>query len=227
MALSGTIDVIWTAQRLADRSLQGIGVLGAGEVASGEDYQVFQDTLNELLKSWSMNGPNLWTRADATVTLVTGTATYTLTPRPRSVENVRFAIDGTEQIPLSEWDRNDYDRSIVKANTGSPLRYVVDRQRTSTTLTFWPIPTFTSGTWTAPYSYERVWQDVTAASQDIDIPQEWFETLRTNVMARLADEYRIETPAVDRIRQRADSLYTQAMVSDRRGDIRFMLGGRR
>lgn len=226
MALSGTIDVRWTAERLISRAFQGLGILGAGETAGGDDYATGQDLLNELMRTISMDGPNLWTMTEGTpIALVSGTQTYTLSPRPRSVENVRFAIGGVEQIPLTPYDRQDWDRFIYKTSTGSPIKYVLDRQRLSTTITFWPIPTFSSGTWTAPYSYERVWQDVTAPANDIDIPQEAFEMVRYQLMGRLADEYRVETPSADRIRQRADALYTMFMDSDRSGDIRFVLGG--
>lgn len=112
----------------------------------------------------------------------------------------------------------------AKAQTGAPLKYMVDRQRTSTTLTFWPIPNQT-GVWTAPYSYERVFQDVTQPSQDIDVPQEWLETVMVNLASRLADDYRLSGPNVDRVRDRAIKLYDMAMTADRRGDIRIRMGG--
>ena len=225
MALSGTIAWSNTAQQLIDAALRKITVLGEGESASGNQYADAQQELNYMLGTWSQQGPNLWTITEGTaIPLISGTATYTLSPRPRSVATVRFAVNDVEQRPMTEWDRQDWDRFPQKAQTGAPLKYLVDRQRTSTTLTFWPIPNQT-GVWTAPYSYERVFQDVTQPSQDIDVPQEWLETVMVNLASRLADDYRLSGPNVDRVRDRAMKLYDMAMTADRRGDVRIRMGG--
>jgi len=225
MTTSGVITFNLTAQQLIDAALQKITVLGEGESASGNQYTDAQRELNLLMLTWSQQGPNLWTVTEGTaIPLISGTATYTLSPRPRSVATVRFAVSGVEQRPMTEWDREDWSRFPQKAQTGAPLKYLVDRQRTSTTLTFWPIPNQT-GVWTAPYSYERVWESVTQPSQDIDVPQEWLETVMVNLASRLADDYRLSGPNVDRVRDRAVKLYDMAMTADRRGDIRIRVGG--
>lgn len=227
MATSGVITFNLTAQQLIDAALQKITVLGEGESASGNQYTDAQRELNLMMLSWTQAGPNLWTMTEATaVALVSGTQTYTLSPRPRSVMNMRFAIDGVEQYPMTEWDRQDWDRFPMKTQTGNPIKYVIDRQRTATTVKVWPVPSFTSGTYTCPYSYERVFDSVTQPSQDIDVPQEWLETVMVNLASRLADDYRLSGPVVDRVRDRAIKLYELAMTADRRGDVRIRIGGR-
>lgn len=226
MSTSGTITFNLTAQQLIDTALKKITVLGEGETSSGDQYTDAQVILNLMLHSWSMGGPNLWTMTEATaIMLVSGTQEYTLSPRPRSVMNMRFAIDGVEQYPLSEWDRQDWDRFPMKTQTGNPLKFVLDRQRTATTVKFWPVPSFGSGTYTVPYSFERVWSDVSAPAQDVDVPQEWLETVVMNLAARLADDYRLSGPIIDRVRERAGNLYELAMNADRRGDVRIRMGG--
>jgi len=221
MALSGSIEKIYTAQEVVDRALRRIGVLGAGQSASGDEFTDAAGLLNDMLKTWSMVGPNLWTLAEASVTLVSGTQEYTLSPRPRSVENMRIAVDGVERLPLSPWSRNDWDRFPMKTDTGQPIKYMIDRQRTETKVKFWPIPTFSGEVWTVPYSYERVWQDVTLPAHDIDVPQEWFETVIYCLAARCADEWQIESPTSQRVRERAKELYDLAMTFDRDGDVRI------
>lgn len=222
MALSGTIAEIYTAQQVVDSALRRIGYIGAGETSSGDDYADSQAILNQMLKSWSMTGPNLWTRAEATITLASGTQEYTLSPRPRRVKNMRFAIDGTERLPLTPFSRDDWDRFILKASTGSPLKYVLDYQRASVSVKFWPVPTFSGATWTVPYSYERIWEDVTAPAQDIDVPQEWFETVILNLAVRCHAEFQMpETPAIAETRQLAGALFNAAMTFDRDGDVRI------
>ena len=227
MSTSGVITFNLTAQQLIDAALQKIAVLGEGESASGNQYTDAQRELNLMMLSWGLVGPNLWTMTEATaVALVSGTQTYTLSPRPRFVENMRFAIDGVEKYPMTEWDRQDWDRFPMKTQTGNPIKFVIDRQRTSTTVKVWPVPSFTSGTYTCPYSFERVWDSVTEPAQDIDVPQEWLETVMVNLASRLADDYRLNGPNVERVRDRATKLYELAMNSDRRGDVRIRMGGR-
>ena len=227
MATSGTIAFNLTAQQLIDKALSKIGVLGEGESASGNQYADAQAELNLMLHSWSMQGPNLWTVADASIALLSGTQNYTLSPRPRSLMNMRFSIDSVERYPMSEFDRQDWDRFPMKTSTGNPLRFVVDRQRASTSVKLWPIPSFSSGAYTCPYSYERVWEDVSQPSHDIDVPQEWLETVLVSLSSRLADDYTLSGPVPDRVRARAQNLFEVAMIADRRGDVRIMLGGMR
>lgn len=227
MALSGTIAFNLTAQQLLDAALKKIGVLGEGEAASGNQYTEAQLALNLMFQTWSAEGVNLWTVAEGSVALVSGTQSYTLSPRPRDVQNMRLSIDGVERYPLSEWDRQDWDRFPMKTSTGNPLKFVIDRQRTATSVKFWPVPSFSSGTYTVPYSYERAWEDVTAAAQDLDIPREFFETAIYCLGARLADDYGLNGPIPDRVRARAEKLYALMQGFDRRGSVRITLGGSR
>lgn len=225
MSTSGTIAFSNTAQQLIDAALQKITVLGEGESASGNQYTDAQRDLNYMLKTWQQSGPNLWTVSEATITLVDAQQSYTLSPRPRWVENMRFAIDGVEQYPMSEWDRQDWDRFPNKTQGGDPLKYVIDRQRTQTVVKLWPIPSVGSSVLTCPYSFERVIEDVTQPSQDIDVPQEFLETVMMNLAARRADDYRLTGDVVARVRARAEQLYNLAMTADRRGDVRIRIGG--
>lgn len=223
MALSGTINNFLTAGQLIDAALMKIGVLGQGFEASADEFENARQELNWMLKSWSVDGPNLWTVAEQTVTLVSGTQTYTLSPRPRFVMNARLAIDGVESRPLAEWNRQDWDKFPSKATTGLPSIYVLDRTRTATTITFWPKPTFSSGTYTVLVGYERALEIVEVGANEVDIPEELMETAVMCLAARLLEQYRIEDATAQTIRQRAALLYNQAMMFDRNGDIRFVL----
>jgi len=222
MSLSGEIDLDRTAGKIISRALRKIGVLGQGFTASDDEMTNGIDVLNELMQTWSTDGPNLWTPATQTVTLVSGTQTYTLGPRPRLVMNARRVDNGTEAIPLTPWEQQDWDRFIYKDNEGLPLRYLVQKLRTDTTLTFWPKPSFTSGTYTVNVGYERVWEIVTSAAETVDIPQEFAETVLMCLAARLIEDYRLpDDDNTRRIASRASTLYNQAMAFDRTGEIAF------
>jgi hypothetical protein len=221
MALSGIIDKSLTASQAVTQALKKIGILGQGFTASADEMSDAIEVLNQMLATWSTEGPNLWTRAEQTVTLITGTQTYTLSPRPRLVYNARWLVDGAERIPLTEWDHQDWDRFIYKTSTGEPKIYVLNKQRTSTTITLWPIPTFASGAQTLKVSYERSWEKVTDGSQDIDIPEEFIEAVVVCLAARLAEDYQLNTPTTQKVAERAATLYEQVMNFDRWGDTEF------
>lgn len=130
-----------------------------------------------------------------------------------------------EGRPMTEWGRNDYELSPIKKQMGDPVIYVIDRQRKQTNITVWPIPNFTSGLQALRVGYERVWEDVTAPAQEVDIPQEWQETVIYNLAARLADDYRLTGEIPNRVREKAQELYMLANYSDRRGDVRVRVAG--
>ena len=221
MSTSGTIDYQLTAAEVIERAYKRLGIIGGvGATVLSDEQTDAMDALNEMLKTWSMEGPNLWTRAEQTVTVVSGTQTYTLSPRPRFVYNARWCESGVERLPMTEWNRETWDKFIYKANTGTyALAYVLDKQRTSTTMTVWPIPTFSSGTYTIKVGYERAWEIVTDGGQNIDIPEELIETLIMCLAARLAELFQLSDPNVQFIRQRAGVLYQRALDFDRWGDV--------
>lgn len=224
MALSGVISTIYTAQEVVDTSLRKLGVLGEGETSDGNKFTDALAELNRMLKSFQMTGPNLWCRAETSVTLVDGTHTYTLSPRPRTVMNMRFAIGGTERRPLSEYPREDWDRFPMKDSTGAPLTYVLDRQRTQTQVRFWPVPDFGSEVWTVPYSYERVIEDLTATTNDLDIPQEAFDLIVYSLVGRLAVDYQmVGQPHVEDCKARASVLLEAFQLFDRASGIEFRI----
>lgn len=225
MALSGSIDLTITAGSLISRALGKIGVRGQGFTISSDEMAEGLDTFNELMQTWSTDGPNLWTPDTQNIPLVTGTQTYTLTTRPRLVQSVNLRDDtaALEMLPLQPWNQQDWDRFIYKTSTGLPLRYLVQKLRTSTTLTLWPLPTFTSGTYSINVGYERVWQIITDASQSVDIPQDGVEAVVLCLAARFIEDYQLPEDAnTQRIRQRAETLYNQFMSFDRTGEVRLV-----
>ena len=228
MALSGTIAFNLTAQEMANAILQKLGVIGENANADASKYAIVQRELNLMLRSWQMGGPRLWGRAEGALTLVSGTQTYTLSPRPMKLHTLRFAIDGAERYPLSKWGQEDWDNFPAKTRTGQPTIYTLDRQRSGTSVTLWPAPSFSGAAWTCPYTYERVFEDVTGAAQDIDVPQEWLELVQLALATRCMENW----PAGDakdrdryaQIRARAKGLYDEAMGFDRDGDVMFYPG---
>lgn len=197
-------------------------VLGDGETPSSSQMERGIRRLGLMLKTWQITGPKLYTRAEQTVTLVDGTQSYTLTTRPASVQNVRWAVDGVERYPLAKWSREDWDAMPQKTAEGSPKIYVLDRQISGTSLTIWNVPDIPDGeAWTLIVSYERVPYDVTDSSETIDVPQEWHDFVIDSLGLLLSDEFGVTGDHVTRMGQRVAAFGIALLGYERDGEIRF------
>lgn len=230
MTTSGTIAFTQTAGDLVTNALRKLGVVAQTQNADASQYAIGQSNLNQMLHSWQIDGPQLWGRTDGVFTLIDGQQVYTLSPRPMDVHNIRFAINGAERRPLSEWFAEDWEPFPAKTRTGAPTCFFLDRQRGATLITLWAIPTgMGSDVWTCPYSYDRVFEDVTGEGQEVDVPQEALELVTLALASRLQEEY----PAGDSkdaaryaaVTQRAGTLYAKFAGFDRRGAVQFRAGG--
>lgn len=78
MATSGSVDYTVNRTKIIDTALQLLNVLAAGETSSAEDYQLANDLLNMMVKSWQADGLHLWATQEATLFLQSGTGEYSL-----------------------------------------------------------------------------------------------------------------------------------------------------
>jgi hypothetical protein len=113
--------------------------------------------------------------------------------------------------------RQQYVDMPQKTSTGVPTQYYVDRQRTATTMYVWPVPSAVT-TETIQYTYQRVIEDIDAQGNELDIPQELFETVGYGLADRLLDTYELKK---DSVRRRAALLYQTALDGDRESAVTF------
>jgi hypothetical protein len=226
MATSGAITATMTAFELVGAAMRRGRLLREGQTPDAQSFEEGRAALTRMLKSWTMDGANLWRDAEQTIDLVSGTSTYTLSPRVMRVRNVRLVEDSVERNPLGEWGRDDYDAMPRKTQAGRPTVYVVNRLRASVTLILWPVPN--DSTWDLKVGYERVIDDVTAADEEIDAPQEWFDAVIDNLAIRLADQEPLIDPrATVGVRAAAAEHYERAQGHDRSGPVIFEVGSGR
>lgn len=216
MSTSGSIDLNLTVREVSTFALKLIGVTGITDTPAAEDAETARLALSMMLKTWQQNGPNLFRQTFGSVTLVAGTASYVLSPRPYKVIEARYRSSSSIDIPMTEMTRQQYVDLANKAATGIPTQYYVDRQRASTTMYVWTVPSASTGS--IQYTYQRVIEDADALANDIDIPQEWLETVGYSLADRLIDHYKIENKA---IRLRAAMLYQNALDDDRESFVTF------
>jgi len=218
MSTSASVNYSLNARELATWALKKTRILQEAETASADMMSDAFDDLNLMLKGWMRDGPNLWRQTFGSATLVTSTASYTLSPRPHRVIEARYRSTSGRDVPMTLLTRQEYVDLPLKTSTGIPTQYYVDYQRAAVTLYVWPVPA-SATTETVQYTYQRYPEDIDTGSNDLDIPPEWFETVGYNLADRLLESYGLKD---DRISARAMMLLAAAKDDDREDVVRFV-----
>ena len=219
MSTSGSISETFTARDVITQALTLITVLGGGETPSADDAAQGLTQLQWMLKSWQSDGCNLWREEEETIVFPAATETLTLDPRVLDVQEARVEIDPTFQRILARWERGEYITLPNKTAPGSPTIFYFRRKRDTVTMTLWPVPPVETNIFCTT---ARVIEDVTDLDQNIDVPQEWCETVTYNLAARLLDTFGItETRPVvaSKIVAMARELYDKLSGFDRPSSV--------
>lgn len=215
MALSGTIAESMTAQELVDTALEILGVTAIGDSSAAENGALGLKHLNWMLKTWQMAGVcDGWRREDIEIPWPADTATATLDINYLELDNLRTRDADDADFTLTPLSAQEYAEISDKFSPGTAVQYNIRKVRSTLALSLWPVPTedttlFADGA--------RVMQDVTALTQDVDLPQEWTEAAFYALAARLILPMGIMSTDPGRaaeVKDRAASLYSQAKSFD-------------
>lgn len=191
MATTDTYTYTATAGDLIDDALRMLGVLEEGKTASADQLSDALPSFEMYLKSLSKYGLNLWTITNEgeSETLVASTGSYTTDNKALKILECVFRdSDGNDTvlIPLTRqeyWNLNDKDQ------TGQPTQYFFDpNSQANSTIYLWPVPDSNnagSGE-TIEIVYQQLLEDITATTNNIDVPVEWLETIKYGLATRLA-----------------------------------------
>lgn len=219
MATSGVIASTVTAADVVRLAMQELGVLSSGEVPTAEEGATGLEKLNWMLKSYQAKGCNLWRDTETTVTFGVGVATVTLSPRPIDVIDARLVVTADYERPLTAWELAEYRTLPNKTAPGQPTIYTINKQRDAVTMTVWPVPIVST---VVKYTYARVIEDVAALTDNLDVPQQWAETVWMGLAMRLANTFgasRTDPAAAERVTQMAAILEQALLDQDRPASI--------
>lgn len=166
-----------------------------------EHLDAARTATNMMFTRWSNQGVNLWQVDLVTVSLVQGTATYsvdanTVTMLDAYIESGSPAIDRVI-LPIS---RTEYASYPNKTQQGFPTTFWFDRLL-SPTVTLWPVPDGTQ-TYLKYYRVIRLQDANLTGTQELDIPPIWLEAMAYGLAERLAmiwapDKVQIMKPMAD------------------------------
>jgi len=163
MATSSSRDFDLDVGELIEEAYERCGL----EMRTGYDAKTARRSLNLMFADWANRGLNLWTVKQATVSVSSGTASYTLVDSTvvDLLEVVLRNSSGTD-FTLTQMSRSEYLRIPNKDNTGQPSQYFFDRQVTPT-ITLWSTP---DASYTLVFYYVRRIEDADALVNTTDAP---------------------------------------------------------
>jgi len=97
------------------------------------------------------------------------------------------------EIPMARLNRDDYVNLPNKAFEGRPLQFWCDRTLNNPVLYLWPVPSAQFVTAQVVVWVKRYIMDVGMMTQEIEVPQRWYDAIVYLLASRLAEE----TPTVD------------------------------
>lgn len=206
-------------------ALEDLRVIMDGQTPTAGDFTKGIRKINFLLKRWATKGALLWCRDWIQVPLVVNQFRYTIGPGG-DVDTYRplRAFPGTYirqtcgtntpiDIPMTMLSRVDYDYMSQKGMLGVPNSWYFDAQMapsplqaydpasSKVVLYVWVAPE--DSTRTVFLDVQRPIQDVTATTDLIDLPEEWYDTLSLTCQAAMADAFEVPEPRVTRVKREA------------------------
>lgn len=220
MSTSGTTTFSVSRDDIIKRAYRLLGVTSSGQTPDANLISDGAFALNGLIKAWQTDGMPLWAIKSYSIPLTAGVNSYRLgngqtinTPKPLKLTQVyNHNITSSVDIPMRILSRQEYNILGNKTSTGNPIQVFYDPQRTYGDLYVFPVPTSTeSSNNTVNIFYQRPYEDVTSASDEIDFPQEWFDAVCYGLACRLAPECGISSTDRKQLWQEMTLIKNEAM----------------
>ena len=167
MATSGSRDFDLDVAEIIEEAYERCGL----ELRTGYDAKTARRSLNVMFSEWANRGVNLWTVRQATLTVTSGTATYT------SSNGLANPMNDLLEVALR--------RSNIpnKSTTGRPSQFFFNRQ-TSPELIVWPTPV--NSTDQVVYYYITRIEDADKLTNNADVPYRFLPCMVSGLAYYLA-----------------------------------------
>jgi hypothetical protein len=113
-----------------------------------------------------------------------------LIPRVLDISQARLYRDDGSTLVLQPLSRKEYFSLPNRTSTGNPIQYFVDYQKDNTNVYTYPIADDVTNR--IEFTYKRIIEDFSAASNNADFPQEWTQTIIYNLAVVIAPKYHKE-----------------------------------
>lgn len=121
------------------------------------------------------------------------------------------------EIPLARLNRDDFTNLPNKAfQSNRPLQYWLDRQSLSPVMNLWPVPNAAATVMQVVVWAQRHIMDVGTMTQEIEVPQRWYEAIVSMLASKMAMEYEeVDASIVPMLDAKADKALYIAQQEER------------
>jgi hypothetical protein len=215
MATSGTRTFTLAVDQIIEEAFSRIG----GEPQTGKEAQQGRTSLNLLLQEWLNRSVQLWTITESTQSLTSGTANYTLNTHTVDIEEAVIQVTNSDStvtdFQLERISRDDYLKIPNKSDQLTPVIYLY--------------PTPDDSTQVFKYNERRRIEDITASTENIDIPDRFLPCAISGLSYYLSlKRPQIEMPRRQELKMLYEEEFQRAMQDNRekvdliiRPDLRY------
>ncbi len=221
MAPSGTANFNLDLADIIEEAFERAGL----ELRSGYDYKTARRSINLICADWANKGLNLWTVEEGAVTLVAGTATYTLPADTVDlIEHVvrenAGNVNSQTDLTVTRISVSQYTSIPNKLTKGRPTQIYIDRQITPK-ITLFPVPDSTARTLVF-HRLRRIQDAGSPASNDMDIPIRFMPALCASLAYHISMKRPETADRTQQLKLVADEAFNLAAMEDRdRSSIRL------
>jgi len=192
MAVSSSTDFALTASEIVEEARSLLGIHADEEPLEAHELTRGLRAFNMMLKEWQAEGVYISTLTEGTLTLTQADVDYTFqaggnfTTVPFEIVDMRITRNSRD-MPMIEMSRQEYYALPNKTSQGYPTQWYYDRQRSTGTLYVWPAPDATAGT--LKFTYRRILMDMDNSTNNLDLPQEWYQAVTYGLAKKLMPRY--------------------------------------
>jgi len=169
-----------TARDLIADALMENGIIGTGEMPEAEEFDACIVRLNNMIKSWGVRGVT-WKQDTISVSGLANDPIVILPGEVREVNGARYIDSAVNERAMTRWERDEYMILPNKAARGTPSIYYVEKTQAGVNLRVWQVPT---ADFTLSLDVDMLMSTITYGGDFVDIPDEWMETVMTNLALR-------------------------------------------
>lgn len=190
MATSGTVAFRPNVEEIIAEAYERCGI--DSQTRTGYHAVSARRSLNMLFSEWSNRGINYWTVQNNTLTLASGTTTYTLPVGTIDLIDVvvRETVGSTTtDTPVERISMADYNQLPNKSSSGKPTQYMLDKQYTPIVYV-WQVPD--NNSYSFVYWSINQLEDITESNQEADVPYRWSDCICAGLASKLALKFNPE-----------------------------------
>ena len=161
------------------------------------------------------SGTNITLSGSLSGAAAAGNTVYTYTTkmeRPLAIENPSLLYPDGREIPLNKVSRDEYMALPDKGDAGTVVEVYYQPTLTNGSLYVWPVTDDVDNI--IRMTCLKQIEDVDAASDDFDLPQEWLRAIRWNLAAEFITQFGVPDPDAARIEARAARYLQDCMMWD-------------